>query len=152
MTRSIPRRITRTYTGATLDALLPHRYPFVLVDRIEVIEAGKHVVASKQLSGSEWWNDPRGENMMPFALVLEALAQTSGALIPDLVGGDKFATAYFMAADHVRFRAPARAGQQLSLDVMLQQWRRGICRTRGVATINDAVVLTAVLTTVVRAS
>jgi len=152
MSRSVPHLVTRTYEGASLDALLPHRYPFVLVDRIDVVEAGERVVASKQLSGSEWWNDPRGENMMPFALVLEALAQTSGALIPDLVGGDKFTTAYFMGADRVRFRAPARAGELLSLDVTLQQWRRGICRTRGVATINEGVVLTATLTTVVRST
>jgi 3-hydroxymyristoyl/3-hydroxydecanoyl-(acyl carrier protein) dehydratase len=52
----------------------------------------------------------------------------------------------------VRFRQPALAGERLWLDVTLQQWRRGICRTRGVATINEAVVVTATLTTVVRAT
>lgn len=142
--------IARRYEGAALDALLPHRFPFLLVDRIDVIETGKHVVGSKQLSGSEWWSDDRSTGTIPFCLVLEALAQTSGALIPDLVSGSGFTTAYFMAADRVRYREPARAGERLSLDVTLDQWRRGICRTRGVATINDAVVLTAMLTTVVR--
>jgi 3-hydroxyacyl-[acyl-carrier-protein] dehydratase len=142
--------IARRYEGAALDALLPHRFPFLLVDRIDVIETGKHVVGSKQLSGSEWWSDDRSAVTMPFCLVLEALAQTSGALIPDLVGGGGFTTAYFMAADRVRYREPARAGEHLSLDVTLDQWRRGICRTRGVATINDAVIVTATLTTVVR--
>jgi 3-hydroxymyristoyl/3-hydroxydecanoyl-(acyl carrier protein) dehydratase len=144
--------ISRRYEGAALEALLPHRYPFVLVDRIDVIEPGTHVVGSKQLSGSEWWADDRATGTMPFALVLEALAQTSGALIPDLVGGSRFTTAYFMGADRVRFRRPAVAGEQLWLDVRLQQWRRGICRTHGVATINDGVVVTATLTTVVRAT
>lgn len=144
--------IVRRYEGAALEALLPHRYPFLLVDRIDVIDSGKHVVGSKQLSGSEWWSNPRRTSVMPFALVLEALAQTSGALIPDLVGGSQFTTAYFMGADRVRFRQPAHAGGRLSLDVTLSQWRRGICRTRGVATIDDAVVLTATLTTVVRST
>jgi 3-hydroxymyristoyl/3-hydroxydecanoyl-(acyl carrier protein) dehydratase len=151
-TRGVATLVSRRYEGAALDALLPHRYPFVLVDRIDVIEPGKHVVGSKQLSGSEWWADDRATGTMPFALVLEALAQTSGALIPDLVGGSGFTTAYFMGADRVRFRQPARAGERLWLDVTLEQWRRGICRTRGVATINDAVVLTATLTTVVRST
>ena len=73
-------------------------------------------------------------------------------VIPDLVGGSRFTTAYFMGAERVRFRRPAIAGEQLWLDVRLQQWRRGICRTHGVATINDGVVVTATLTTVVRAT
>jgi len=144
--------VTRCYEGAALESLLPHGYPFLLVDRIDVIETGKHVVGSKQLSGSEWWNGDRSPSMMPHCLVLEALAQTSGALIPDLVGGSGFTTAYFMGADRVRYRESARAGERLWLSVTLDQWRRGICRTRGVATINDTVVLTATLTTVVRST
>jgi 3-hydroxyacyl-[acyl-carrier-protein] dehydratase len=150
--RAAATLITRRYEGAALDSLLPHRYPFLLVDRIDVIEPGKHVVGCKQLSGSEWWSDDRATGTMPFALVLEALAQTSGALIPDLIGASESTTAYFMGADRVRFRQPARAGERLWLDVTLQQWRRGICRTHGVATINDAVVLTATLTIVVRST
>lgn len=142
--------IARRYEGAALDSLLPHRFPFLLVDRIVVIDAGKHVVGSKQLSGSEWWNVEDATSAMPFCLVLEALAQTSGALIPDLVDLSAVTTAYFMGADRVRFREPARAGERLMLDVTLAQWRRGICRTRGIATIGDSIVLTATLTTVVR--
>jgi len=147
---AVASAFSRRYEGAALDALLPHRYPFLLVDRIDVIEPGKHVVGFKQLSGSEWWNDERAPSMMPFTLVLEALAQTSGALIPELVGVSAFTTAYFMGADRVRFREPATAGQRLRLDVTLRQWRRGICRTHGMATVNEAVVLTATLTIVVR--
>jgi 3-hydroxyacyl-[acyl-carrier-protein] dehydratase len=146
------KHVARRYDGAALDSLLPDRFPFLLVDRIDVIETGKHVVGSKQLSGSEWWSDESPTSAMPFCLVLEALAQTSGALIPDLVGGSAFTTAYFMGADRVRLRAPARAGERLSLDVTLAQWRRGICRTRGIATVKDTIVLTATLTTVVRAN
>jgi 3-hydroxyacyl-[acyl-carrier-protein] dehydratase len=150
--KAVATLVARRYEGAALDSLLPHRYPFLLVDRIDVIEPGKHVVGSKQLSGSEWWSGERATNTMPFCLVLEALAQTSGALIPDLVGGSAFTTAYFMGADRVRLREPAHAGERLILNVTLAQWRRGICRTHGIATINDAIVLTATLTTVVRAS
>ncbi|HVX41286.1 MAG TPA: hypothetical protein VHB25_17085, partial [Gemmatimonadaceae bacterium] len=63
---------------------------------------------------------------------------------------DTATIAYFMGADRVRIRTPARAGDELRLDVTVRQWRRGICRTHGIATVGDSVVLTADLTTIVR--
>lgn len=144
--------VQRTYEGKALQALLPHRYPFVLVDRIEVVDPGRHVVGTKRLTGSEWWGRAGAADGIPFVLVLEALAQTSGALVPDLVGATAGITAYFMGADKVRFRQSARVGDVIQLDVTLQQWRRGICRTRGIATLQDdgAIVVSAELTTVIR--
>lgn len=144
----------RTYENETLEALLPHRHPFLLVDRIEVIETGRHVVGTKRLTGGEWWSRAGVPNGIPFLLVLEGLAQTSGALVSDLANGNAGITAYFMGADKVRFRHPALVGDVLRFDVTLQQWRRGICRSLAVATIESdaAVVATAELTTVVRRS
>jgi 3-hydroxymyristoyl/3-hydroxydecanoyl-(acyl carrier protein) dehydratase len=143
--------------ATALQALLPHRYPFLLVDRIEVAEPGRRVTGYKRVTGSEWWNE--GGSLagdatpaMPHSLVLEALAQTSGALVRDLLDGAENARAYFMAANRVRIRRPAAAGELLSLDVSLVSWRRGICRARGVATVQGATVLSAELVTVVRAT
>lgn len=142
----------RAYEAKALEALLPHRYPFLLVDRIEIIEPGRHVVGIKRLTGSEWWGRGGAADGIPFVLVLEALAQTSGALVPDLVGATAGITAYFMGADKVRFRQSARVADVVHLDVTLQQWRRGICRTRGLATLEDsgAIIASAELTTVIR--
>jgi 3-hydroxyacyl-[acyl-carrier-protein] dehydratase len=129
--------------------LLPHRYPFLLVDRVDVIQAGRHVRGLKQLTAGEWWSEDRLTSI-PHLLLLEALAQTSGSLIADLAAGTAGAIAYFMGAEHVRMRGAARVGEEVALDVYLQQWRRGICRTRGVATAAGSEVLRAELVTIVR--
>ena len=138
------------YDAASLAQLLPHRYPFLLVDRIDVVDAGKHVVGSKRLTAGERWARGDAREPIPAMLVLEALAQTSGAIVRDLVPSGSATIAYFMGADRVRIRATARAGDELRLDVTVRQWRRGICRTRGVASVHGTVVLTADLTTIVR--
>jgi 3-hydroxyacyl-[acyl-carrier-protein] dehydratase len=148
----------RSYDTQDLQALLPHRYPFLLVDRIDVLEPGRRVVGIKRLTGGEWWMGQQAWDPIPFTLVLEALAQTGGALIPDLAmttagtGGDGGSIAYFMGADRIRLRRPAAIGDELRLEVTLRQWRRGVCRTRGVATVEGIAVLTADLTTIVRSA
>jgi len=139
-----------------IERLLPHRYPFLLVDRIDIVEPGKHVVGIKQLTSGEWWargsstNGYAARAEFPFSLLIEALAQAGGALIRDLSGGVPGAIAYFMGADRVRIRGAARAGDELRFDVRLRQWRRGICRTRAEARADGRIVLTAELTTIVR--
>jgi 3-hydroxymyristoyl/3-hydroxydecanoyl-(acyl carrier protein) dehydratase len=143
--------------AAALHDVLPHRYPFLLVDRVEIVTPGRHVVGYKRISAGEWWMEGVAPGAsaalaMPHMLVLEALAQTSGALVRDLLDGADRALAYFMGADLVRLRAPATVGDELMLDVSLLRWRRGICRARGLASIRGHVVVSAELTTVVRAA
>jgi 3-hydroxyacyl-[acyl-carrier-protein] dehydratase len=140
---------------AGIERILPHRYPFLLVDRIDVIEPGKHVIGIKQLTRGEWWAcdggvTGTGKVELPFSLLLEALAQAGGALIRDLAGGVPGAIAYFMGADRVRIRGAARAGDEVRFDVRLRQWRRGICRTRATALVDGRAIMTAALTTIVR--
>lgn len=142
--------MTPSYDAPRIHALLAHRYPFVLVDRIDVIEPGRSVVGTKRVSSGEWWAMDVHDAAMPFTLVIEALAQTSGALVQDLVEGTQGGVAYFMGADRVRLRRPARVGEEVRLEVVLRQWRRGICRTRGVATVDGEIVLTAELMIIVR--
>jgi 3-hydroxyacyl-[acyl-carrier-protein] dehydratase len=142
--------IVRVYEASALEALLPHRYPFLLVDRAEVTERGRAVVGYKRISSTEWWLEGSAGCAMPFSLVLEALAQTSGVLLPDLLDGAEGGVAYFLGADRVRMRREPRVGDELRMHVTLAQWRRGICRTRGIATVGGHVAMTATLTTVVR--
>lgn len=135
-----------------LHALLAHRFPFLLVDRIRIVEPGRLVVGTKRVSAGEWWCDPHtpAAAAMPFGLVIEALAQTTGALLRDLTDGAPGMLAYFMGADRVRLRRPAHPGDELTLEVTLQQWRRGVCRVRAVATVEGALVASALLTIIVR--
>ena len=141
--------------ASAMHGLLAHRYPFLLVDRVDVVALGQRVVGTKQVTAGEWWcvgADPaRSDSLaMPFSLVIEALAQTSGALVRDLLDGSAGSIAYFVGAQRVRIRGAARPGDALSLELTLRQWRRGICRTRGVARVGPRVILTADLTTVVQ--
>ena len=140
-------------TGA-VERLLAHRYPFLLVDRIAIMEPGLRVIGTKRITRGEWWGEGRDEGAahFPFSLVIEAMAQTSGALIRDLVGDAAGAVAYFMGVDRVRLRAFAQQGDELRLEMTMRRWRRGICRAYGIATVQGRVVASAELTTIVRAA
>ena len=141
-------RIERT----TVSVLLAHRFPFLLVDRIDIIERGRHVVGRKRITAGEWWNEgaSRTPVAFPFSLVIEAMAQTSAGLMRDLVEGAEGTVAYFMGITRVRMRNAAQAGDELLMDLTLRQWRRGLCRAHGVATVDGRLVASADLTTIVR--
>lgn len=134
--------------------LLPHRYPILLVDRIIELDPGRRVVGMKQVTGSEWSAGfPRRAGhagAMPHLLVVEALAQLSGALLVGLTEGDGAVMGYFMALHRVRCRGAARPGDEVRLTVTLQQLRRGVCRTRGEASVDGASIVRAELTTVIQ--
>jgi 3-hydroxyacyl-[acyl-carrier-protein] dehydratase len=136
--------------------LLPHRFPFVLVDRISVAEPGRRVLGTKLVTAGEWslvGSSGDGKSMlMPHLLIVEALAQVSAALFVSLLPSSRDVIGYFMALDRVRFRGHVVAGDELSLSVSLKQFRRGVCKTRGVARVGALQVVQAELTTVLRAT
>jgi 3-hydroxyacyl-[acyl-carrier-protein] dehydratase len=156
-----PAPVARLDSHAVL-ALLAHRYPFLLVDRVDVLERGRRVVGAHRVTGAEWAS---GESMgrasggvvlgtadgMSGLLVVEALAQTSGALLLDLLDDTGSAVGYFAAIERVRLRGPARPGDELRLTVTLRSFRRGVARLRGVADVADRLVATADFTTILRA-
>ena len=142
-------------------ALLAHRYPFLLVDRIEVHEPGKRVVGLRRVTGAEWASGDAMERAsggvvlgtahgMSGLLVVEALAQTSGALLLGLLEDAEGAVGYFAALERVRLRAPARPGETLRLTVTLRSFRRGIAKLHGAADVDGRLVATAGFTPVVR--
>jgi len=137
--------------------MLAHRYPFLLVDRVTHVERGKRVEGVKLVTGGEWLcRGPQEAGAvhaplaMPNVLIIEAIAQLSGAIILGLVDGAAGAVGYFMGFDGVRFRGEARPGDELRLEAELVMFRRGICRTRGAAWVNGKRIVRARLTTVVR--
>jgi 3-hydroxyacyl-[acyl-carrier-protein] dehydratase len=145
--------------GEWTDALsvlgvLAHRYPFLLVDRLRVVEPGRRALGLKRVTGSEWLGHaasvPGGA--MPGLLIVEALAQTSAGVLVGLLDGASGAIGYFAAANRVRFRALPRAGDTLLLEVELTQYRRGVARLKGVASIGGLLSASAEFTAVVRGS
>ena len=138
--------------AADLMGVLAHRYPFLFVDRIRVVQPGRSALGLKRVTGGEWfgtasaWPDPE----MPGMLVIEALAQTSAGVLLGLLDGPAGVIGYFAAADRVRFRTLPRAGDTLLLSVELIWFRRGVARLAGTATVAGQLAASAQFTAVVR--
>jgi len=149
--------ISSVPVSSTIDvlSLLPHRYPFLLLDRIVEVDPGKRAVGIKLVTSGEWCSGApvagAGAIAMPQTLIVEALAQLTAAILVGLTDSASGAVGYFLGIDRVRFRGSALPGDELLLEVVLRQFRRGVCRTHGVARVGDRVVVTADLTTVLRA-
>lgn len=129
--------------------LLPHRYPFLLVDRVLEYKLGDRLVALKNVSYNEPFftgHFPR-RPVMPGVLIVEALAQATGLLAmktsPESAGENSLY--YFVGIDKARFKRPVEPGDQLILDVTLKGSRRGIWMFTGKATVDDKIVCTAEL-------
>ncbi|NQT32222.1 MAG: 3-hydroxyacyl-ACP dehydratase FabZ [Candidatus Omnitrophica bacterium] len=123
-------------------SFIPHRYPFLLIDRVIDYEKMKWVKAYKNVSFNEPYFQGHfpGKPIMPGVLIVEALAQTGGVLaMISGEGGDKMA--FFMTIDNAKFKAPVVPGDRLDLKAELVKIIRGnILKLHGEATVNDKVV------------
>lgn len=126
---------------------LPHRYPFLLVDRVLELEPGKRIVAIKNVTMNEpqftghWPENP----VMPGVLILEAMAQAGGIMLLCLAD-DSGKTPFFAGADEVRWRKQVRPGDQLVMEATLERRRGNVGRARAVARVNGEVAAEAVFT------
>jgi beta-hydroxyacyl-ACP dehydratase FabZ len=126
---------------------LPHRYPFLLVDRVLELDPGKHIVAIKNVT----MNEPQftghwpGNPVMPGVLILEAMAQTGGIMLLCLAD-DRGKTPFFAGADEVRWRKQVRPGDQLVMEATLERRRGNVGRARAVARVDGEVAAEAVFT------
>ncbi|MEO7815242.1 MAG: 3-hydroxyacyl-ACP dehydratase FabZ [Sphingomicrobium sp.] len=118
---------------------LPHRYPMLLVDRVERLERDVSITAIKAVTINEQFFQGHfpGRPIMPGVLIVEALAQAAGVLAVEslgLAGSGKLV--YFMAIDGAKFRVPVEPGCLLTLDVEFIQKRASVCKFSGRATVN----------------
>ena len=118
---------------------LPHRYPMLLVDRVERLERDVSITAIKAVTINEPFFQGHfpGRPIMPGVLIVEALAQAAGVLAVEslgLAGSGKLV--YFMAIDGAKFRLPVEPGCLLTLDVSFVQKRASVCKFAGRATVN----------------
>ena len=123
-------------------SVLPHRYPFLLVDRILEVDGTSRIVGLKNVTINEPFFQDHfpGHPIMPGVLIVEAMAQVGGCLVMGTIERPETKVVYFMALDRVRFRRPVRPGDQLRLEVEVLQVRGPTCRMKGVATVEGKVV------------
>lgn len=123
-----------------IQKILPHRYPFLMVDGILELERMKRIVGVKNVSVNESFFQGHfpGKPIMPGVLIVEALAQTGGLLLLMEIPDRENKLLYFVAIDDARFRRPVVPGDQLLLEVTVISWRsRGtFCKLYGKATVN----------------
>lgn len=130
-----------------IQKLLPHRYPFLMVDAIIEVERLKRIVGIKNVSINEYYFQGHfpGKPVMPGVLILEAVAQTGGLLLlMDIPDRDK-KLLYFVAVDGARFRRPVVPGDQLRIEVKVLNWRGDFCKLEGKATVNGQLAAEATL-------
>ncbi len=126
----------------TLETLLPHRYPFLLVDRITAFEVNKSLTAIKNVTANEPFFPGHfpGFPVMPGVLIIEALAQAAGTLAILSRGGRADNEIYFFVGiDNARFKRQVIPGDQLVFDIELITQKRDIGKFRAVATVDGQV-------------
>ncbi len=119
--------------------LMPHRYPFLLIDRIIELDPGKRIVGLKNVTINEpfFLGHFPGMPVMPGVLIVEAMAQAGGILyLTSQPPGEEGYIFYFMAMDKVRFRKPVVPGDQLVLEATLLKMRKNAIKMEGTATVN----------------
>ena len=132
-----------------IQKLLPHRYPFLLVDRVVEFVKGERILAYKNVSFNEPYftgHFPQ-KPIMPGVLILEALAQAAGILAFGTldVQAEDDSVYYLLGVDGARFKRPVEPGDQLLLDVRLSRHMRNIYKFQAVARVGDEVVAEAEL-------
>jgi 3-hydroxyacyl-[acyl-carrier-protein] dehydratase len=128
---------------------LPHRYPFLLVDRVLEVEPGKRIKALKNVTINEPFFTGHFPHrpVMPGVLMLEAMAQSAALLSFAGEGSapDEKSVIYFVGIDGARFKRPVEPGDQLVMDVTLERARAGIYKFKGVGRVGDDVACEAEL-------
>jgi len=122
--------------------IMPHRYPFLLVDRILDLVPDERVVAIKNVTINEpFFQGHFPEHpVMPGVLILEAMAQAGGVLLLNAVEHPDTKVVYFMSIDNAKFRRPVTPGDQLRFELEMKAFRRSTCKMSGKAFVNEDLV------------
>jgi len=132
--------------------LLPHRYPMLLVDRVESMVLNESIIAIKAVSMNELFFQGHfpGRPIMPGVMIIEALAQAAGVLaVKSLGAGQEGKLVYFMSIDNAKFRVPVEPGVLLRLTAQLVQKRSRVWRFSGRAFVGDQVAAEADFTAMI---
>ena len=140
------------YTIEDIMKVLPHRYPFLLVDRILEIEEKKRIVGLKNVTINEPFFQGHfpGHPIMPGVLIIEAMAQVGGMLLMGSVEDPESKVVYFMSLDNVKFRRPVKPGDQIRFELEIVQLRGTVCKMRGIGKVDGEIVAEADMAAMVR--
>ena len=131
-----------TFDIESLMKILPHRYPFLLIDRILDLDPGKIVQAIKNVSINEPFFQGHfpGQPIFPGVLILEAMAQAGGFLVLNSIENPETKLMYFTGINKSRFKKTVTPGDQLYFEVTLEKFRLGTCKILGIAKVNNEIV------------
>ena len=131
-----------------INRMIPHRYPFLMIDRVVEIFADTSAVGIKNVTINEPFFQGHfpGHPIMPGVLIVEAMAQTAAVLVVATIGSDaEGKLVYFMTIDQARFRRPVVPGDQLRIKVVKQQKKLSVWKFIGQASIGSKVAAEAVI-------
>ena len=122
--------------------VLPHRYPFILIDRIEITEPGERLIALKNMSINEPFFQGHfpGQPVMPGVLILEIMAQAGSFLMLSQVEDPLTTNMFFSAVEKTKFRKPIVPGDQLMVHMTLVKKKLNLCKFHGVCKVDDEIV------------
>jgi 3-hydroxyacyl-[acyl-carrier-protein] dehydratase len=128
------------FDQTVIQRILPHRYPFLLVDRITEFEPDKRIVGIKNVSRNETylWQEPGSPPTMPFTILTEAVAQV-GAIMILAKPENREKLIFFMGIDRVRYRHPVVAGDRVEITATVRRLRSRMGTLHGVARVNGRV-------------
>lgn len=132
--------------------MIPHRYPFLMIDKIIDMELGQYAVGVKNVTINEefFLGHFPGKPVMPGVLIIEAMAQTSAVLVVQTLGKDaEGKLVYFMSIEEAKFRKPVGPGDSIHIRVDKQQARRNVWKFSCVATVDGAKVAEAVISAMI---
>ena len=155
LVRAMKEAIAKETTVIEIEEImkvLPHRYPFLLVDRVLEIEDGKRIVGVKNVTINEpfFHGHFPGHPIMPGVLIVEAMAQVGGMLLMGSVPDPQDKVVYFTSLNNVKWRRPVKPGDQLRFELELLQVRGMMCKMSGVAKVDGQIVCEADMGAVVR--
>jgi len=132
---------TRALDIDAIREILPHRYPFLLVDRIEELEA-ERVVGIKNVTVNEPFFTGHFPDypVMPGVLIIEAMAQVAGVLVLSGISDRKSKLVLLAGVDGAKFRKPVRPGDQLRMEMKILRSRASMAKVSGIATVDGAIV------------
>ena len=130
-----------------IQSILPHRYPFLLIDRILEIEPGKRIVGIKNVTINEefFLGHFPGKPVMPGVLIVEAMAQVGGVLLLRDIPDREKKLVYFMGIDEARFRKPVVPGDQLRFELEVLRLKMSTCKLQGKAFVDGQLVAEAII-------